>query len=422
MKNMKRFTVLITIAVLVFCMASAFAAEKKAVIRVWKGPHSPDDTGVFADVIKAFEAENKGATVEYTPTPWDTINEKYTTAFASKNPPDIIYGFTGGYVDNVVGECYDFRDIFSKDEFAFIKKGVADSLLEETTVEGKLVSIPYFTAGAAFVYNVDLLKKAGFSKPPDTIEEQLAYAKKLTVDFDKDGKIDQYGYGQLSYDTAEAKPEFFLFSFGCNLFNKDMSGIDYDRPEGLEAFKYIDQLWNKDKTAVPVGLYPGTTMTDAFFDNKFAMWVTHNQIVAHLKDNPNFKIGVSKMPKGPGAGIAQGRGTYAGSGFWCIAKDTKNLQLVKKFVLKLYDPKYQKPIAVAFGFTPSNTQTVIQQDAIGKAFTDAALNFGVPYRFGPRVNEVKQAVWRAMQALQSGQLGPEDAWQQAVDEGKAALE
>jgi hypothetical protein len=27
-----------------------------------------------------------------------------------------------------------------------------------------------------------------------------------------------------------------------------------------------------------------------------------------------------------------------------------------------------------------------------------------------------------MQALQSGQMGPEDAWKQAVSEGKAALE
>jgi multiple sugar transport system substrate-binding protein len=422
MKNKNKQLVAYVVVLFLFTVVSAFAADKTTVIRIWKGPHSPDDPKVFSEAIKAFEAENKGATVEYTPTPWDTINEKYTTAFASKNPPDIIYGFTGGYVDNVVGACYDFKEIFSKDEFAFLKKGVAESLFEETTVEGRLISIPYFTAGAAFAYNIDLLKKAGYSRPPDTIEEQLAYAKKLTVELDKDGKIDQYGYGQLSYDTAEAKPEFFLFSFGCNLFNKDMTDIDYDRPEGRAAFEYIDRLWNKDKTAVPIGLYPGTTMTDAFFDNKFAMWVTHNQIVAHLKDYRNFKMGVSRMPKGPGANIAQGRGTYAGSGFWCIARDTKNLPLAKKLVLKLYDPKYQKPIAAAFGFTPSNTQIVMQQDAIGKAFTDAALNYGVPYRFGPRVNEVKQAVWRAMQALQSGQMGPEEAWRQAVDEGKAALE
>ena len=146
-------------------------AGEEAVIRVWKGPHTPDDRAVFADVIDAFEAENPGVTVEYTPTPWDTIIEKYTTAFASGNPPDIIYAFTGGYVDGVVGECYDIREIFNEEELAFLNKGVAESLLEETTVDGKLISIPYFTAGAAFVYNIDLLKAAGLNRPPNNLKE-----------------------------------------------------------------------------------------------------------------------------------------------------------------------------------------------------------------------------------------------------------
>jgi len=38
------------------------------------------------------------------------------------------------------------------------------------------------------------------------------------------------------------------------------------------------------------------------------------------------------------------------------------------------------------------------------------------------VNEVKEAVWRAMQALQSGAVGPRDAWEQAVSEGESALQ
>jgi len=273
----KYLTIIVTVALLALSWSVIFASgdrvktKEEAVIRVWKGPHTPDDAAVFADVIAAFEAENPGATVEYTPTPWDTIIEKYTTAFASGNPPDLIYAFTGGYVDGVVGQCYDIRDIFDDEEFAYLKKGVADSLLGETTVDGKLISIPYFTAGAAFVYNIDLLKKAGFDRPPDTINELVAYAKALTKDFNGDGKIDQYGYGQLSYDTAEAKPEFFLFAYGYNLFNEDMSRIGYSDPGALRAFELIDRLWNVDKSAVPIGLYPGTTMTDAFFDNKFAM-------------------------------------------------------------------------------------------------------------------------------------------------------
>jgi ABC-type glycerol-3-phosphate transport system substrate-binding protein len=428
MKKRKYLSIIVILTLLALSFAVIFAGgdgdktKEEAVIRVWKGPHTPDDPAVFADVIAAFEADNPGATVEYTPTPWDTIIEKYTTAFASGNPPDIIYAFTGGYVDGVVGQCYDIRDIFDDEELGYLKKGVADSLLGETTVDGKLIAIPYFTAGAAFVYNIDLLNDAGFDRPPDTIDDLISYARALTKDFDGDGKIDQYGYGQLSYDTAEAKPEFFLFAYGYNLFNEDMSSVGYNDSDAFNAFKLIDRLWNADGTAVPIGLYPGTTMTDAFFDNKFAMWVTHNQIVAHLADYPDFNIGVAKMPKGPGTNLADGRGTYAGSGFWCIAESTKHLELAKDFVLKLYDPMYQKEIAKAFGFVPSNTDIKMEMDPISKAFADVSLNYGVPYRFGPHVNEVKEAVWRAMQALQSGAVGPMEAWEQAVSEGEAALQ
>jgi ABC-type glycerol-3-phosphate transport system substrate-binding protein len=407
------FAVLLALLFLLIPLVSTLA-DSSVVLRIWKGPHTPDDKAIFGAVITDFQASHPNVTIEYTPTPWDTIKEKYTTAFASGNPPDLIYGFTGGYVDNVMGKCWDYRKLFSKEEIDQLMTGVDPGLLSEMTLDGKLLGIPFFSGGAAFVYNIDMLKKAGFDKPPDTVADLVRYAKVLTTS-------GQYGYGLLSYDTAEAKPEFFLFAYGCNLFNENMTAIDYDRPAGLEAFKLIDKLWNKDKSAVPIGLYPGTTMTDAFFAGKFAMWVTHSQVKVHLKDNPNFRLGVAKMPKGPGTQLAGGRGTYVGSAFWAIPQSEKNIKEVKEFVKFIYQPKYVGGLAEAFDFIPSSRSIKIKMDAISQAFADAYLSNGVPYRFGPHVNEVKEAVWRAMQALQAGAIGPEQAWQQAVKEGKDAL-
>lgn len=393
------------------------APAEEVVLRIWKGPHTEDDGAVFADAIAVFEADHPGVKIEYTPTPWDTIIEKYTTAFASGNPPDVFYGFTGGYVDGVVPMCYDYREIFTEEEMAFLGKGVPENLYMEMTLGDKLLGVPWLAGGASLVYNKDLLEEAGFSNPPDTIEKQLEMAKALTKD-------DQYGYGQLSYETAEAKPEFFLFAFGCNLLTEDMENIDYNREEGLEAFKYIDQLWNIDKSAVPTGLYPGTTMTDAFFDNKFAMWCTHSQIVFNLADYPDFNLGISKMPQGPGKDFVDGRGTYVGTAFWAIPESItgSRLELVKDFIKILYTPEYQIPIMSSFGFTPASTELEVELTPYQEAFQDSYLNHGVPYRFSPVINEVKEAVWNAMQALQSGAIGPEEAWQQAIDNGMAAFE
>jgi multiple sugar transport system substrate-binding protein len=377
---------------------------------------------VFGPAIQAFESANPGVTVEYTPTPWETITEKYTTAFAAGDPPDLMYSFTGGYVDGVVGYCYDINEIFSPEEVDFLKTGVAESLFAETRVNGKLVSVPFFTTGSAVVYNKKLLAAAGYKDLPNTTDDLVTYGRKLTKDTNGDGTIDVYGWGQNSYDNYEVKPEIFLYLFGDELFNDDMSDLGYNNPAGLAAFKFVDKMWNQEKIGVPPGLYPGTTPTDAFFDGKFAMINTHSQIGVHLDNYPDFEMGVGPMPQGPGKELADGRGTYAGSGFWCIPEKTKVLEEAKKLMLVFYDPKFQGPIAEAINFIPANKNIEISADPITKAFADVYLNYGVPYRFGAEAVEVRQAVLDAMEGLQSGALTAQKAWEQAVSRGNEAFQ
>lgn len=434
MKTKKRILSFILILCLLFSFQVLFAGKgkeaapaKKAApapeirITIWKGPNTDHDPEIYADVIAAFEAKHPGVNVELIPTPWATIAEKYTTAFAAGNPPDIIYSFTGGYVDAVVPMCYDLREIYTKEEFAFITAGVPDSMLWEGTLpDGKLIGVPYYAAPQSFTWNVDLLEKEGFSRPPNTLEELLKYAKALTKDLDGDGIIDQWGWGQISYDTAEQKPEHFLYQFGATLLNETMDDIGYDNKAGLEAFKFIDKLWNVEEVAVPIGLYPGTTMYDAFFENKFAMFHAPSQVVTFMRDYPDFRLMGGPMPQGPGKDFAGGRGAYVGSGMWSIAEATKNLDLAKEYVKLLYDPKYSVPIALKTGFHPVNTNVKYEMDPIAKGYFES-LKYGVPYRFSPHLQEVKEAVWHAMEALQAGAIGPEEAWQQAVKDGRAAF-
>ncbi|MCL4385732.1 MAG: sugar ABC transporter substrate-binding protein [Cyanobacteria bacterium] len=399
-------------------------AEKlSGTIVIWKGPHADKERETkFNEVIDAFEKDNPGVKIDFVNTPWDSIVEKYTTAFASGNPPDIFYSFTGGYVDGVIDKCLDFKEIFTPEELAFITKGIPENLLAEFTVGGKLIGVPWTTIGNTLVYNEKMLSDAGFTSPPKTWDEQLEMCKKLTKDTNGDGKPEVYGYGQLSYDTAEAKPEYFLYEAGVTLFNDDMTGIGYDKDQAKAAFEYIDKLWNKEKVAVPIGLYPGTTMIDAFFDGKFAMWQCHSQINVAWKNHPDFKMAAAPMPAGPGTNLNEGKGTYSGSGAWSIAKDTKNLEAVKKFLMYFYDPKYLTTVLNNFGFTPSRTDLNMELDPFIKTMADSYLKYGITYKFGSQVNEVKEAVWDAIRSLQSGAISPEDAYKQAVENGKAAFE
>ncbi|MCL5985583.1 MAG: extracellular solute-binding protein [Actinobacteria bacterium] len=405
--------------------AETTSTEEKAVaeqftLRVWKGPHTADDPGAFADVIKKFEEANPNIKIEYTPTPWDTFQEKYGTAFASGNPPDVFYGFAGGYIDGFLDKILPLEDIASADEIKTMAMNVPEGALTESLYEGKHLGIPWIGSNEALLYNIDMLEAAGYDKAPDTLDQALEYAKKMTLS--SGGKIMQYGYGQLSYDTAEGKPEFYLNQFGASLFNSDLTGIGFDNPEGKAAFEYIDKMWNIEKAAVPPGLYPGTTMLDAFFSGKFAMWHGYSQMLTEAKKFPDFKLGVALIPAGPETSKTP-RAAYIGTGWWSIAKDSKHQKEALEFIKMLYDPSNSEGIITKLSMVPINNdlaKKMYGSDPLMLVFIEQ-MKYAVPYVLNPKLNEVKTAVWDAMQALQTGQIGPDEAWKQAVERGEAAL-
>ena len=137
---------------------------------------------------------------------------------------------------------------------------------------------------------------------------------------------------------------------------------------------------------------------------------------------PDFKMAAAPMPAGPGTSFNEGRGTYSGSGAWSIAEDTKNLEAVKKFLMYFYDPQYLTTVLSNFGFTPARSDLDMEIDPFIKSMSDSYLKYGVTYKFGSQVNEVKEAVWNSMQSLQiSGAISAEDAYTQQLKMGMQLL-
>ena len=404
--------------------AAETVAEEKPLsgtIVIWKGPSAEDERGtVFNEVFDAFEKENPEVKIEFLNTPWSEIQEKYTAAFASGNPPDLIYSFTGGYVDAVISQCMDYNEVFTKEELAFMAKSIPENVMKEFIINKKLMGIPFLTAGTGLVYNIKMLADAGYAEPPQTWEEMLEMCKKLTKDLNNDGKTDVWGLGELggTYPCTE----FFINQAGATLFNDDLTGLGYDNEMGKAAYEFMDKLWNIEKVAVPSGLYASPMIRDAFFEGKFAMYRDYGEIrIIQQQNHPDFKMWVAPMPAGPGKNLCEGRGTYAGSGAWSIAKDTKNLEAVKKLLMYLYNPKYLPHILQGLGMVSSRAEIDIEIDPFIKEMATGFLKYGVAYPFSPYINEVREAVHKAGQSLQSGSINAEEAFNQAVKFGKIAF-
>lgn len=133
---------------------------------------------VNENIVK-FEALNPGIRVAFSDFSWFDYHDIMATRFFSKTPTDVCYSSDHWLQEwAAAGWIVPLEDYFpwaseSKPDFA----GYAT---EGMTYKGKLYGLPYYADLMIFIYNEDMLKRAGFANPPKTwkeVEEQAVAMK-----------------------------------------------------------------------------------------------------------------------------------------------------------------------------------------------------------------------------------------------------
>jgi multiple sugar transport system substrate-binding protein len=208
--------------------------------------------------------------------------------------------YRAGWVEPV-----DF--LWSKESIALFPKAVYDT----SNYNGKMYGTPWFVKATQFVYRKDLLQEhLGTTKPPETWQEIIDYAKKLTLDTDGDGNTDIWGY---LFNCGPSYPRAMKMRINEGLFTQGFTSEDvlndkgipqYNTPESIRSLQFLVDLVQKHKVS-PEGV---TTYADAdtyelFLREKVAMMQNHTWINFKLIDKmPQEKWGVSLMPRCGGWG------------------------------------------------------------------------------------------------------------------------
>ena len=205
----------------------------------------PDEIERMNGVIKRFEQSHPGTRikVDYVQ-PAAPVRQKilmYTTANA---PLDIVYLYDTAFVEFINKKVFEPLNSFIDNDSTFDIDDFFPQAIECATFNDKIYSIPPTFGTQIIFYNKALFKEQGLSYPQDgwSWEEFGETCRKLTIDEDGDGKMEQFGC--LSMEVWFWMPMIFQ-NRGRIL---DENGVCvFNSKEVFETLQFVKNMYTKDK-------------------------------------------------------------------------------------------------------------------------------------------------------------------------------
>jgi multiple sugar transport system substrate-binding protein len=278
-------------------------------LTIWVG-WSARELNEFKKVVAEYDKKNAAVEVSVV----GSINDdKITAALRSGNVPDVVSSFTsqnvgvycpsGGWIDL---DPYLKRDKINTKIFPATTRYY-------TQYKGTRCALPLLADAYGFYYNKQLFKKAGLTRPPRTLAELTAYAKKLTTR-KADGSLDVVGYD----------PFFGFYQNSIGAY-QPLVGAKYFDSSGKSALakdpawstllrwqKNLVDYYGHDKLVKwQTGAGDEWSAPHAFGRGKLAMMIDGEWRVAFLAaDHKGLAYGTAPMPVGKkslyGAGYVNG--------------------------------------------------------------------------------------------------------------------
>lgn len=204
----------------------------------------PQFTDYFNKLIADFETENPSVKVRWVDVPWSAMESKILTAVSAKTAPDIV-NLNPGFASQLASRKA-WMDLDTKVSEA-VRQQYLPNIWKASTIDEKSFGIPWYLTTRVTIYNQDLLKQAGVSKPPTTYEELAQVAQQLK---DKTGKY-AFFVTFVPADSGEVLESFV--QMGVQLVDNQGQAA-FNTPEGIAAFRYWVDLYKK-------GLLPKEVLT-----------------------------------------------------------------------------------------------------------------------------------------------------------------
>ncbi len=315
---------------------------------------APEELAVWQAVVDDFHKANPNITVKVDVSDWDSYWTKLNTLIAGNTPPDVFAMDAPLFLDwQSRGALLNLQHYIDANP-GFLDGFYPQTLTAYKTADG-YYGLPRDFQTIVLFYNKDMFNAAGVDYPTAdwTYDDLLAAAKKLTLDTNKDGKIDQYGFWSDTWDMELLWSEV-IWTYGGDIISADHTKTLIGEDGARDAWAYIDSLYKEG--VMPTPTTSGEFGSDLFQSGKAAMTtIGHWAVPGYVQSG--IKFDVAPMPKGPA-----GRATSVNSAGFVISKGSKHPDAAFEFVKFALSEAGQKRLA-ELGFAIPVLKSVAESDA-----------------------------------------------------------
>ena len=214
--------------------------QKGTQLEVWLAPVAENTKEVVEPLLTNFEKEHD-CKVKVQVIPWENYTEKWATAVAGGETPDVGYMYVEMFPDyitsGIVEDMSKYITDKDREEYLYLDKGYM--------MDGQY-GIPFIT-GSPFVmyYNKDILDELN-EDVPETWDDFYRICKKSTKDTDGDGKIDQYGYatGLNAGGLGMMNSSIYglIWQASGDIYEDNFKKVKFNNAEGVKAIEYFKSL------------------------------------------------------------------------------------------------------------------------------------------------------------------------------------
>jgi trehalose/maltose transport system substrate-binding protein len=304
----------------------------------------------------------------------------------------------------VANHFIDLKPHFPED----VLKQHFQPIVQNNTVNGKLIAIPWFTDAGLLYYRKDLLEKHG-QKPPTTWQE-MAQVAKTVMEAEKkagNGKLVGYVFQGKAYEGLTCNALEWVDSFGGGTIVDANGQVTINNPKAAEAIDFFAGLIGN---VAPKGVlgYEEEGARGVFQkgDAVFMRNWPYAWSLANAKDSPIAgKVGVMALPKGG----AEGKSTGTLGGWQLgVSKYSKNPAIAADLVKYLTSAEEQKRRALVASFNPTimslykDAELLKANPFIGELYNTFVNAVPRPTITGTKYNQVSTEFRNAVYSTLSG--------------------